>query len=95
VAEDHFRQSLTSRQYYRHPMAVTEPMLPDLGARARLEAAFAREERRGLMQAAAARSVAVAVIVVWLALANPDTGLAYAWAIATACFFLVTGLTQF
>jgi len=76
-------------------MAVTEPVLPDLGARARLEAAFAREERHGLMQAAAARSAAVAVIVVWLAMANPDTGLAYAWTIATACFFLVTGLTQF
>ncbi len=31
----------------------------DLGARARLDAAFALEERRGLMLAAAARSVAV------------------------------------
>src|SRR5213593_302494 len=67
----------------------------DLGARARLEAAFTREERRGLMQAAAARSAAVAVIIGWLALANPDSGLAYAWTIDTACFFLVTGLAQF
>src|SRR5437899_3145900 len=33
----------------------------DLGARARLEVAFTGEERRGLMQAAAARSAAVAV----------------------------------
>jgi adenylate cyclase len=67
----------------------------NLGARARLEAAFAREERRGLMQAAAARSAAVAVIIGWLALANPDSGLAYAWTLGTACFFVVTGLAQF
>jgi len=68
---------------------------PDLGARARLEAAFAREERRGLMQAAAARSAAVALIIVWLALANPNSGLAYVWILGTACVLLVTGLVQF
>ena len=67
----------------------------DLGAQARLEAAFAREERRGLMVAAAARSAAVAVIIGWLAIANPDTGLAYAWTLGTACVLLVTGLAQF
>jgi adenylate cyclase len=67
----------------------------DLGARARLEAAFAREERRGLMLAAAARSAAVALIIVWLALANPDSGLAYVWTLGTACVLLVTGLVQF
>ena len=66
-------------------------MISDLGARARLEAAFTREERRGLMQAAAA----VAVIIGWLAMANPDSGLAYAWTLGTASFFLVTGLAQF
>src|SRR5262245_13633784 len=76
-------------------MAATEPEPSDLGARARLEAAFAREERRGLMQAAAARSAAVAVVIAWLAMANPSTGLAYAWIIGTACFFLATGLMQF
>jgi hypothetical protein len=67
----------------------------NLGARARLEAAFGRAERRGLMQAAAARSAAVAVIIGWLAVANPDSGLAYAWTLGTACFFLVTGVAQF
>src|SRR5262245_61490822 len=67
----------------------------DLGARARLEAAFAREERRGLMQAAAARPAATAVIIVWLAVANPERGPAYAWVLATASFLLVTGLAQF
>jgi adenylate cyclase len=67
----------------------------DLGARARLEAAFAREERRGLMQAAAARSAATAVIIGWLAVANPERGPAFAWVLATASFFLVTGLVQF
>jgi adenylate cyclase len=67
----------------------------DLGARARLEAAFLREERRGLMHAAAARSAAVAVIIGWLAVANPDSGLAYAWTLGTACVLFVTGLAQF
>jgi len=47
----------------------------DLGARARLDAAFAREERRGLMLAAAARSVAVVLIIGWTALVNPERGL--------------------
>jgi adenylate cyclase len=67
----------------------------DLGARARLEAAFAREERRGLMLAAAARSAATAVIIGWLAAANPERGPAFAWVLASASFFLVTGLAQF
>jgi adenylate cyclase len=67
----------------------------DLGARARLEAAFAREERRGLMLAAAARSAATAVIIGWLAVANPERGPAFAWVLASASFFLVTGLAQF
>ena len=67
----------------------------DLGARARVEAAFAREERRGLMLATATRSAAVAVIMVWLALVTPESGLALAWVVGTAGFFLVTGLAQF
>jgi adenylate cyclase len=66
----------------------------DLGARARLEAAFAREERRGLMVATATRSAAVAIIIGWLALASPEQGLAFAWVLATAGIFLVTGLAQ-
>ena len=66
----------------------------DQGARARLEAAVAREERRGLMVAAATRSAAVAIILVWLAVSNPEKGLAFAWVLGTAAFFLVTGLTQ-
>jgi adenylate cyclase len=67
----------------------------DAGARARLDAAFAREERRGLMLAAAARSVAVVLIIGWTALANPERGLAYAWTAGCASLFLVTGLAQF
>jgi adenylate cyclase len=66
----------------------------DLGARARLDAAFAAEERRGLMLAAAARSVAVLLIIGWTALANPERGLAYAWTAGIASFFLVTGIVQ-
>ena len=66
----------------------------DQGAGVRLEAAFAREERRGLMVAAATRSVAVVIIIGWLALSNPERGLAYAWVLATGAFFLVTGLAQ-
>jgi adenylate cyclase len=67
----------------------------DLGARARLETAFAREERRGLMMAAATRSAAVVVILGWLAASNPARGLALAWVLGTASVFLVTGLLQF
>jgi adenylate cyclase len=67
----------------------------DLGARARLNAAFARQERRGLMLAAGARSAAVMVIVVWIALTNPEPGLAHAWVVATAFVFVVTGVAQF
>jgi adenylate cyclase len=66
----------------------------DLGARDRLEAAFAREERRGLMVAAAARSASVVIILGWLAAANPERGRAYAWVLGSAAFFLVTGLAQ-
>ena len=67
----------------------------DPGARDRLDAAFAREERRGLMVAAAARSAAVVFILGWLMVANPERGLAYVWVLGTATFFLVTGLVQF
>jgi adenylate cyclase len=64
------------------------------GAQARSEAAFAREERRGLMVAAGARSAAVVVIIAWLLAASPERGGALAWVVATAAFFLVTGLAQ-
>jgi hypothetical protein len=67
----------------------------DRGARDRLETAFAREERRGLMLAAATRSAAVVLIIGWLAVSNPEQGLAFAWVVGTAGFFLVTGLVQF
>ena len=66
----------------------------DLGTRDRLDAAFAREERRGLMVAAAARSAAIVFILGWLAVASPERGRAYAWVLGTAAFFLVTGLAQ-
>jgi adenylate cyclase len=66
----------------------------DLGAGDRLEAAFAREERRGLMLAAAARSVAVVVIIAWAAVTNPERGAAHAWVLAFGGFFLLTGLAQ-
>ena len=66
----------------------------DLGARDRLDAAFAREERRGLMVAAAARSTAIVFILGWLAVTSPERGRAYAWVLGGAAFFLVTGLAQ-
>ncbi|HEX6078623.1 MAG TPA: adenylate/guanylate cyclase domain-containing protein [Methylomirabilota bacterium] len=56
--------------------------------------AFAREERRGLMLASAARSAAVVIIIAWLAVVNPQRGAALAWVLGTAAFFLVTGLAQ-
>ena len=66
----------------------------DRGARARLEAAFAREERRGLTLAAAARSAAVSLILAWAAATNPERGAAHAWVLGFGAFFLVTGLAQ-
>jgi adenylate cyclase len=66
----------------------------DLGAQGRLEAAFAREERRGLMLAAAARSVAVLAIIAWMSVAGFERGLAHAWVVGVASLFLVTGLAQ-
>src|SRR5262245_46271995 len=47
------------------------------------------------MMAAAARSAAVVIIVGWLAMSNPERGLAFAWVLGTAAVFLVTGLAQF
>lgn len=67
----------------------------DPGARARLEAAFAREERRGLMLAAAARSAAVVAIIAWTAVGSFERGLAYAWVVGIASLFLLTGALQF
>jgi adenylate cyclase len=46
------------------------------------------------MVASAARSGAVLVVLAWLAYANPERGLAYAWVLGTASVFLVTGLAQ-
>lgn len=69
-------------------------MKRDLGAQERLDAAFAREERRGLMLAAAARSTAVVFILGWLAVASPERGAAYVWVLGCAAFFLATGLVQ-
>jgi adenylate cyclase len=73
---------------------VTPDAPGDLGARDRLEVAFAREERRGLMLASAARSAAVVIIIAWLAAVNPQRGAALAWVLGTAAFFLLTGLAQ-
>jgi hypothetical protein len=69
-------------------------VIGDLGVRARLEATFAREERRGLMVAAAARSASVTIILVWLTVSNPERGRTLAGVLGTAAFFLVTGLAQ-
>ena len=46
------------------------------------------------MVAAAARSASVVFILGWLVVASPERGLAYAWVLGTAAFFLVTGLAQ-
>lgn len=46
------------------------------------------------MVAATARSAAVVFILGWLAVASPERGLAYAWVLGSAAFFLVTGLAQ-
>ena len=46
------------------------------------------------MLASATRSVAVVIIIAWLAAVNPQRGAALAWVLGTAAFFLVTGLAQ-
>jgi adenylate cyclase len=66
----------------------------DAGAQARLEATFAREERRGLMLGTVARSIAVAVIIGWTVVSNPERGLGRVWVVGCATFFLVTGLAR-
>ena len=38
--------------------------------------------------------MAVLVVLVWLASANPERGLGYAWVVGTGSLFLVTGLAQ-
>jgi adenylate cyclase len=73
---------------------VTKATAPDHSARVRLDAAFAAEERRGLMLASGARSAAAFVVVAWLAVVNPNEGAAWAWVVGTAALFLVTGLAQ-
>jgi adenylate cyclase len=47
------------------------------------------------MMAAAARSIAVVLIVGWTAAVSPERGPAFAWVIGTASFFIVTGVAQF
>ena len=91
-ARPHAGSDLGGEPARTRPGSVTPA---DLGARLRLDAAFAREERRGLMLAAAARSIAVLLIVGWIAAVNPERGMAFAWVIGGASFFLVTGLAQF
>jgi adenylate cyclase len=48
-----------------------------------------------MMVAAAARSIAVVLIVGWTAAVSPERGPAFAWVIGTASFFIVTGVAQF
>lgn len=76
----------------RPPAPMTASM--DAGPNDRLAAAFAVEERRGLMLASGARSAAVLVVLAWLAYASPERGLGYVWVLGTGALFLVTGLAQ-
>ncbi len=66
----------------------------DSGSTDRLAAAFAVEERRGLMLSSAARTAAVLVLLAWLAYVNPEHGLAYVWVVGSGGLLLVTGLAQ-
>lgn len=81
----------------REPNAV--PRAAEQGVRARLvartESVFAAEERQGLMLAAKARTVALAVILLWEFASNTDTGLAYAFGFIVIGGFLLLGLLQY
>src|SRR5262245_54131276 len=66
----------------------------DAAAGDRLAAAFATEERRGLMLASGARTAAVVVLLAWLASVSPERGLAYVWVLGSGALLLATGLAQ-
>ena len=68
-----------------------------IGARLehRTETAYAREERQGLMVAALTRTIALAVILLWQIVDNPNTGPAYVFALALVAVFGLLGLLQY
>ena len=61
----------------------------------RLRGAFIEEERQGLMLAAKVRSWSLLVVLVWQALDNPLTGVAYFYVLGELSVMLVLGLAQF
>ncbi len=62
---------------------------------ARLRSAFGEEEREGAMLATKVRTVALLVVLVWQAVDNPHSGLAYAYALGLLSVFLLLGLAQY
>lgn len=79
------------------PNAVPQAAEQDVRARlaARTESVFAAEERQGLMLAAKARTVALAVIFLWEFVGNTDSGLAYAYGFIVIGGFMLLGLLQY
>lgn len=67
----------------------------DVRARERAESAFRVEERRGLMGAAATRTIAILAIVVWKMFDSPLTGWAHAFQVSTVALFGVIGALQY
>lgn len=61
----------------------------------RTEDAFAEEERLGLMLAAKTRTIALAVVLLWQVVDNPNVGLAYAVELLEVLSFAALGLLQF
>jgi adenylate cyclase len=81
------------------PRETKSPLVAGHGLDARVkertEGAFRAEERRGLMAAAATRTMAVLAIVIWRMIDSPLTGWAHAYQISTIAIFGVIGGLQY
>lgn len=78
---------------------ATNPAAADQNGRVRLESrtedAFAEEERQGLMLAAKVRMIALIVVLLWQAVDNPNSGLAYVLGLLEVASFVVLGFLQY
>ncbi|MCA0928837.1 adenylate/guanylate cyclase domain-containing protein [Ruegeria profundi] len=64
-------------------------------ARSRSGAAFAEEERQGMMLAAKVRTVSLALVLLWQAIDSPETGLSYFFVLLEIFTFVLLGGLQY
>jgi adenylate cyclase len=82
------------------PAAAAEPAGRELqrraaGLSARLDLAFARDQRGGLMIAALVRLAAIVPIAAWLIYVSPFQGAAYWWQVGNAAVFIPTSALHY